>query len=129
MKNIIILLFLAFSISACANRGHFIRAEHNGKIYWLPPECETYRAIPNSDNIICNNAVNEIKPTPSEEYEAYLKERELRESRVDLIIAPSWGWYYGRDYYYGRPPVVHHYYHYNHYHPVPRSPKFRWHGR
>lgn len=83
MKKILfsfLLCMISLSIAGCAHSGHFVRAEHNGKIYWLPPECEGYQPVANSENIMCFGYPNEISPTPNEEYEAYLHEREIRES-------------------------------------------------
>lgn len=92
MKNLFIALVFAVSLAGCASTGHFIRAEHNGKIYWLPPNCESYQPVAGSDDIMCFGA-GQISPTPSDEYEAYLKERELRNyynDQVFIWVGPSW---------------------------------------
>ena len=72
MKNVVFLLFFAFLFCACASRGHFVRAEHNGKIYWLPPQCKYYAPTQN-DEIVCSQTGELISPTSPAEYEAYLR--------------------------------------------------------
>lgn len=110
-----ILLLFAFMLSGCASSGHFIRSQHNGKVYWLPPECKgQYQEVPNSDNIRCSARAGEIAPTPPAEYEAYLKEREYKDARLNapLWVDPYWAWGPPRYYYYGpriliAPPLHH----------------------
>ena len=132
MKNIIILVFIAFSFCACSS-GHFIRAQHNGKIYWLPPECENkYSPIEGSDEISCIGVKEPIKPTSEEEYRTYLYEREVNsyyEPNMLIMIDPWPRHYY---YYHGhrwhRPPPPHHWHRPpppHHWHRPPPPPHFR----
>ena len=99
MKNVVFLLFFAFLFCACASRGHFVRAEHNGKIYWLPPQCEYYTPAQNdeqNDKIVCRETGELISPTTPAEYEAYLKEREIRSIENNMAFGDPW--YYGEFY-------------------------------
>ena len=120
MKNIIILLFITFGFCACSS-GHFIRAQHNGKIYWLPPECENkYSPIEGSDEITCMGLKESIKPTSEEEYRTYLYEREVNsyyEPNVFIMVDPWPRYYYHRHYH--RPPP-------HHWHRPP-PPPHHWH--
>lgn len=125
MKNIIILVFIAFSFCACSS-GHFIRAQHNGKIYWLPPECENkYSPIEGSDEISCIGVKEPIKPTSEEEYRTYLYEREVNsyyEPNMLIMIDPwprHYYYYHGHRWHRPPPPPPHHW------HRPPPPPHFR----
>lgn len=121
MKNVAFLFLSAFLFCACASRGHFIRAEHNGKIYWLPPQCQYYSPGQN-DEIICKETGEQISPTSPAEYEAYLREREVRSIENNLAFGDPW--YYGG--YYSSPnigifiqtrPYFRHYRYHRHFRP------------
>lgn len=131
MKNIFFVSLLAFLFVACASSGRFVRAEHNGKVYWLPPECKDYQVVANSDKIMCFGT-GEIEPASPAEYEAYLKERELREApyyhdNFFILVEPR---FYGH-YRYDRRRHFRH--HRPHFRPHPRFHRFnggfRRHGR
>lgn len=113
MKKLVFLALLTFLFSACASGGHFIRAQHNGKIYWLPPQCKYYAATDN-DNIICRETGEQIAPTSPAEYEAYLREREVRSIENNLAFGDPW--YYGGFYSSPRIGIF-----------IERRPYFRYH--
>lgn len=82
--NFIFLLAAILSLTACSSKG-MMTAGHNGKKYWNPGNCKTYRYYNNNPDVIhctTDGKANgtTLRPVDQQQLDNYYREKELSSS-------------------------------------------------
>jgi hypothetical protein len=81
MKNILLILPIIFTVVACSTTG-YQTAPHNGKVYYIPPNCPKYQyKLNDPDTLYCfdkqgNQTSGILTPASNEQVQLHLMQQE-----------------------------------------------------